>query len=159
LRSLNLADNNLGQIVEGLLPDGWKSKDDDDAAPWLRIEDGHEQDEHPNAKPEGITAIANAIPNMRALYSLDLSANRLGAEGAKVLAKMLKTRPLMCDDGKCFKSKGMLAQSTCKHCGHKKSAHSKGALSVVVARDNGIPPAEEELLRSACDGAEAALAL
>jgi hypothetical protein len=75
LRSLNLADNNLGQIVEGLLPDGWKSKDDNDAAPWLRIEDGHEQNEHPNAKPDGIIAIANAIPNMRALMNLHVGKN------------------------------------------------------------------------------------
>jgi hypothetical protein len=87
LRSLNLADNNLGQIVEGLLPDGWKSKDDDDAAPWLRIEDGHEQDEHPNAKPEGIIAIANAIPNMSAMTSLNLSGNGLGAVSAKHIAE------------------------------------------------------------------------
>jgi hypothetical protein len=43
LTSLNLADNSLGEMVEGLLPDGWKSKYNDDAAPWLRIEDGHVQ--------------------------------------------------------------------------------------------------------------------
>jgi hypothetical protein len=109
----------------------------------------------------GVTALANAIPDMGALYSLDLSANSLGAEGAKVLAKMLKTGPLLCEDGKCFKSKGMLAQSTCRHCGDKKSSHGKGkgVLSVVVSRDNGIPPAEEVLLRSACGGAGAALVL
>jgi hypothetical protein len=103
----------------------------------------------------------NIPSDNRALYSLDLSANSLGAEGAKVLAKMLKPRLLLCEDGKCFKSKGVLAQSTCRHCGDKESAHGrgKGALSVVVARGNDIPPAEEELLRSSCDGAGAALTL
>jgi hypothetical protein len=45
-------------MVEGLLPDGWRRKYDNDRAPWLRIEDGHEQFEHPNAKPEGIVALA-----------------------------------------------------------------------------------------------------
>jgi hypothetical protein len=109
----------------------------------------------------GIVALADVIPGMGALYSLDLSANNLGSKGAKVLAKMLKTGPLLCEDGKFFKSKGMLAQSTCKHCGDKKSTHGKGkgALSVVVARDNYILSAEEVLLRSACGGAGAALTL
>jgi hypothetical protein len=90
LTSLNLADNSLGEMVEGLLPDGWKSKDDDDAAPWLRIEDGHEQDEHPNAKPEGIIAIANAIKDMGALTLLNLSSNQLKAEGGKIVAEAIK---------------------------------------------------------------------
>jgi hypothetical protein len=66
LSSLNLANNNIGELV---LPVGWerKSKDNDGMAPWFyEHTDGTMQDNNP-AKPEGAIAIANAIPNMRAL--------------------------------------------------------------------------------------------
>jgi Ran GTPase-activating protein (RanGAP) involved in mRNA processing and transport len=43
----------------------------------------------------GITALANAIPNMRALLSLDISSNSLGVEGTKLLAKALKSNQTM----------------------------------------------------------------
>jgi hypothetical protein len=39
--------------------------------------DGREQEDDPS-KPEGIIAIANAIPNMRALSSLNLAENAIG---------------------------------------------------------------------------------
>jgi hypothetical protein len=70
---LNLASNSLGEIV---LAAGWRSKDDDDRAPWVGPE-GQEQDEKPG-KPEGIIAIANAIPDIGAMTSLDVSSNNLG---------------------------------------------------------------------------------
>jgi hypothetical protein len=89
LSFLNLAGNFLGKLVEGPLPDGWKSKDDDNRAPWLRIEDGHKQNEHPNAKPEGIIALANVIPDMEAMTSLNLASNSLGVEGARIIAAVL----------------------------------------------------------------------
>jgi hypothetical protein len=41
----------------------------------------------------GIIAIANAIPNMRALTSLDLSSNRLEDEGSKIIAEAIKVPP------------------------------------------------------------------
>jgi hypothetical protein len=69
---LNLASNNLGEIV---LAAGWRSKDGDNFEPWVGPE-GQEQDEKPG-KREGIIAIANAIPDMGALTSLNLSSNRL----------------------------------------------------------------------------------
>ena len=47
MASLNISNNRIGEATEGPLPEGWKSKDDDGEAPWLRIADGHEQDEHP----------------------------------------------------------------------------------------------------------------
>ena len=64
------------------------------------------------------------------MVSLDISDNSLGAEGAKILAEALKAQQqLVCDDGKLFKSKGVLARSTCKHCGKKKDVHAtRGAL-------------------------------
>jgi hypothetical protein len=37
----------------------------------------------------GITALANAIPDMRAMTSLNLASNRLDAEGAKLVAASL----------------------------------------------------------------------
>jgi hypothetical protein len=38
----------------------------------------------------GVTALANAIPDMRALTSLNLSSNRLNARGARVIADAIK---------------------------------------------------------------------
>jgi hypothetical protein len=84
LSVLNLASNNLREIV---LAAGWRSKDNDDRAPWVGPE-GQEQDETPG-KPEGIIAIANAIPDMGAMTSLNLASNSLGIEGAKIIAAFL----------------------------------------------------------------------
>jgi hypothetical protein len=42
------------------------------------------------SKPVGIIAIANAIPKMGALTSLDLSSNKLQARGAKIVAEAIK---------------------------------------------------------------------
>jgi hypothetical protein len=85
LTHLNLAKNNLGEIV---LAAGWRSKDNDGRNPWVGP-DGQEQHEKPG-KPEGIIAIADAIPNMGALTSLNLSSNYLRAEGAKIVAEAME---------------------------------------------------------------------
>jgi hypothetical protein len=42
-----------------------------------------------NVKARGIIALANAIPGMRALASLNLAWSGLGAEGAKIIAAVL----------------------------------------------------------------------
>jgi hypothetical protein len=42
------------------------------------------------SQPLGIIAIANAIPGMGALTSLDLSSNCLQVEGAKIVAEAIK---------------------------------------------------------------------
>jgi hypothetical protein len=86
LSSLNLAANNLGELV---LPEGW-SKEDDWGDITYKHADGREQKEDPGSKPEGIIALANAIPNMGAMTSLNLSNNDLGPEGAKHLAEGIK---------------------------------------------------------------------
>jgi hypothetical protein len=39
----------------------------------------------------GVTALANAIPDMRALASLNLASNCFGSEGAKIIAAILPT--------------------------------------------------------------------
>jgi Ran GTPase-activating protein (RanGAP) involved in mRNA processing and transport len=84
LSVLNLASNNLGEIV---LAAAWRSKDDDDREPWVGPE-GQEQDDKPG-KSEGIIAIANAIPDMGAMTSLNLASNNLDVEGAKFIAAIL----------------------------------------------------------------------
>ena len=86
-------------MVKGLLPEGWKSKDDDDVAPWLRIADGHEQDEYPGEqKPEGMIAVADEFSTMAALMSIDLSKNEIGADGAKLVAEAIKVNvSCLCD--------------------------------------------------------------
>jgi hypothetical protein len=40
-------------------------------------------------KPDGIIALANVIPGMGAMTSLNLASNSLGVEGAKIIAAIL----------------------------------------------------------------------
>jgi hypothetical protein len=96
LTALNLADNNLGKTV---LPDGWtkreaQSEEEYNAhgqnVVWYEHTDGMVQNNDPS-RPEGVIAIANAIPDMRAMTSLNLASNsRLGVEGAKIIAAFLR---------------------------------------------------------------------
>jgi hypothetical protein len=66
LSSLNLAANSLGKLV---LPEGWSKEDTWGGMPTFKHADGREQKEDPGSKPEGLIALANAIPNMGALSS------------------------------------------------------------------------------------------
>jgi hypothetical protein len=96
LSSLNLAANNLGELV---LPEGWTEDwdyDDEDEIVYKHT-DGRTQKEHPG-KPDGIIAIAKAIPDMRAMTSLNLASNHLGIGGAKIIADSLglSTRCAIC---------------------------------------------------------------
>jgi hypothetical protein len=85
LTSLNLAANNLGQIV---LPEGWSGPDNDCE---YKDPDGECHYQVPaGSKPEGIIALANAIRDMGALTKFDISTNSLYAAGAKALAEGLK---------------------------------------------------------------------
>ena len=89
MTSLNLASSSLGELV---LPAGW-TKD------WMyekykgngyKHTDGREQKDPPEgSKAEGVIAIANAIPDMGAMTSLNLASNELGVEGAKIIAACL----------------------------------------------------------------------
>jgi hypothetical protein len=91
LTSLNLSSNEIGQVAEGPLPGGWKSKQNKSLhIRWVRVEDGHEQSAYPGeVKPFGLIALANAIPGMGALTSLNLAFNGLDVEGAKIIAAVL----------------------------------------------------------------------
>jgi hypothetical protein len=90
-----LASNNLGELV---LPElgCWTEKYEqfDGDGKWQDVythTDGSKQIENPG-KPEGIIALANAIPDMRAILSLNLLKNSIGVEQARALVTILKER-------------------------------------------------------------------
>jgi hypothetical protein len=88
---LNLADNILGGWT---LPEGWHFgyHRDYSGDRFYKHTDGREikKGVPGGSKQEGVIAIANAIPNMGALTSLNLSSNRLEDEGAKSIAEAIK---------------------------------------------------------------------
>jgi hypothetical protein len=90
LTSLNLANNSLGQPV---LPEGWTNNSP--ARIVFKHVDGREQTEDPGSKPEGIIAIASAIPNMGAISSVDLLKNDIGVAQAEDLVGILKGHPTL----------------------------------------------------------------
>jgi hypothetical protein len=85
LTSLDVSNNNLGLLAT---ENGWTSKDGDNLAPWVHP-DGRKQKEKPEGlKPLGVIAIANAIPDMRALIKLDISRNCIGAAQEEELQRL-----------------------------------------------------------------------
>jgi hypothetical protein len=92
LTSLNLANNSLGNIV---LPEGWtKQVNSEQTAYEYKHIDGTVQGDNPG-KPEGVIALANAIPDMGALSKFDISNCNLTAEGGKALAAGLQGNQVM----------------------------------------------------------------
>jgi hypothetical protein len=91
LTSLNVSSNNLTRGT--LKPNGWADEKGYEAR-W------GERDDHWETDMSGVATLADAIKNMRALTSLDISnqadkygCGGLGAEGAKHLAEALKDHP------------------------------------------------------------------
>ena len=93
LSSLNLADNNVRQLVsEG----GWII--DDAYSTRYRNPDGknhtNEKPEDEDFKPRGFIVIANVIPDMRAMTSLNLANNSIGyggnMDGIKAISSAVK---------------------------------------------------------------------
>jgi Leucine-rich repeat (LRR) protein len=75
LTMLNLANNNLGELV---LPEGWTEGIGPKGGPkGYAHTDGRMRKESPG-KPKGLTALASAISGMGALTILDISKNRIG---------------------------------------------------------------------------------
>jgi nicotinic acid mononucleotide adenylyltransferase len=75
---LNLANNSLGELV---LPKGWTKAGNGNMFPpfVFKHADGREQKESAGSKPEGVIAIASAIPDMGALLqTLNLAGNNIG---------------------------------------------------------------------------------
>jgi hypothetical protein len=101
LTTLDISENNLGALFEHDLPDGWVkiSRDNDNRSPWIfKHSDGRSQGKHPNVKPYGIIAIANAIPDMGAILSVNLLKNNIGVElasQAEDLVSILKDHPTL----------------------------------------------------------------
>jgi hypothetical protein len=87
LTALNLASNNLGQLVP---PEGWTKGGYiryPDIHHWSHTDGRKEEGVVPSeSKPAGIVALADAIPDMRAMTSLNLASNKLGVEGAEIIA-------------------------------------------------------------------------
>jgi hypothetical protein len=94
---LNLASNSLGEMVP---PKGWTkhwSSEIEGKYQYVYTHtNGTKQAKEPGSKPEGIIALASAIPDMRALSSLVLKDNKLlTAEAGKVLSDMLATNTVL----------------------------------------------------------------
>jgi hypothetical protein len=89
LSVLDLAQNNLGELV---LPEGWTGDyDSDEDEEVYRHADGREQKDNPG-KPEGIIAIANAIPDMGAISSVNLLQNDISVKQAQELVKIMQSK-------------------------------------------------------------------
>ena len=86
LSVLNLARNNLGELV---LPKGWTDnrRTGYQSGAQFTHADGRKQPAHPG-KPEGVIALANAIPDMGALTKLDISRNYIAATQGEDLQRI-----------------------------------------------------------------------
>jgi hypothetical protein len=85
--SLNLANNNIG--VCDIFPEGWTI----DGAGWRDPQGNYRSTSEgppPGSNSSGVIALANAIPDMGAMTSLNLVSNMLYAEGAKIVAEAIK---------------------------------------------------------------------
>jgi hypothetical protein len=94
----------------------------------------------------GVTALANAIPDMRALSSLNLASNNMQAAGAKHIAQAISQ--VYCSDGTRFET-AVLWGSTCRHCGYSNADHDNGALSKLDVRKNNINAEGKSALKKA----------
>jgi hypothetical protein len=90
MTSLNLARNTLVSQ--------WNAEDNDGRSPWVHTDGRITRGNKPTSTESdfgGIIAIANAIPDMRALTKFDISNCNLRAEGGKALAVGLKGNHVM----------------------------------------------------------------
>jgi hypothetical protein len=91
LTSLNLAQNDLGQMVP---PEGWRAEDGDGQAPWIHTDGTLVEEGMPEgSKPEAIIAVANAIPDMRALSIANVMGNSIGKEMRSKLQEIMHSNP------------------------------------------------------------------
>jgi hypothetical protein len=85
LSILNLANNNIGQLV---LPEGWsEDKDRWGHTKGYTHADGREQKGHPG-KPEGAIALANAIKDMGAIFTVIVNTFALPIQDIKFKAEL-----------------------------------------------------------------------
>ena len=89
LLCLDVSDNNLGELAP---PEGWTKGAHIYAGSyrWSHTDGRKEEGVVPSGSmPGGIIALANVIPDMGAMTSLNLASNELGVEGAKAIAACL----------------------------------------------------------------------
>jgi hypothetical protein len=103
LLCLDVSDNNLGELVP---PEGWTKGDYISGSGkynWFHTDGRKEEGAVPSGStPDGIVALADAIPDVGALTSLNLSSNGLEAEGAKIVAEAIKVTLLLRSCWHCF---------------------------------------------------------
>jgi hypothetical protein len=107
---LNLASNRLGELV---LPEGWTEERKYLKGKWqdvFQADDGTKQSAHPG-KPEGIIALANAIPDMGAMSC---------ANGGYFKA---------CHCPQCVQLK---QTERCGHCGQHKDQHKPKVIPQLI---------------------------
>jgi hypothetical protein len=73
MTSLNISNNNLGQLVP---PKGWRVEVQDGGNAYFGPNGDASWDKPAGSKPEGIIALANAIPNMGAISQFTFSGDR-----------------------------------------------------------------------------------
>jgi hypothetical protein len=94
LTSLDISNNLLGELV---LPDGWtidqNGYNERWKAEWIyKHSDGTVQKGQHPGKPEGIIAIADAIPDMGAISIVNVLSNNIGDEQAQELIKIMQSK-------------------------------------------------------------------
>jgi hypothetical protein len=82
-----ISNNTLGQLVP---PKGWRVEVQDGKNAYFGPNGDASWDAPAGSKPEGVIAVATAIPNMRAMTTLNLANNELGPKGAKIVAEAIK---------------------------------------------------------------------
>jgi Ran GTPase-activating protein (RanGAP) involved in mRNA processing and transport len=95
LTALDISNNSIGQLE---LPAGWSTKYIPSHTCNDKYEhtDGRKQASAPEgAHAKGVIALANAIPDMRAISSVNLLKNRIDNDQAKDLVSMLKEHPTL----------------------------------------------------------------
>ena len=92
LTSLDISSNYLGQLV---FPAGWEFKKGGmfSADKWVHA-DGRKQKNKPAKEPAGVIAIADAIPAMGALASLDLSQNSIPAAEMGPIERLCESKQI-----------------------------------------------------------------
>jgi hypothetical protein len=92
LLSLNLANNRIGWLS---CPEGWQTMDGSDGKQYFKstTQNCWATDPPPGAKPEGVIALANAIPDMRALSIANVMGTRIGKEYLSKLQQIMHSKP------------------------------------------------------------------
>jgi hypothetical protein len=161
LSVLNLASNNLGELV---LPQGWSEdwKADYSAKEYTHT-DGSKQEQHPG-KPEGIIALANAIPDMGALSVTNVMGNKIGKEQLAKLQEIIHSKPNLvslcgiADDATEADLSGLGMNADDADI-LASELPDKGALTKIDLSRNNIPSDQEGRLQRVCEAGGTELAI